>query len=120
MLNIVCPLLCLGGWSRTEPPHLCPLLLAQDKEVSPTFGFNAISTTTTQLHLPGPSWRASLAIYDLGGGRSIRRVWRSYLAEVSCCCANTTRPKTWPTLSCYSTPEHLLVLHVRAGTDRIM
>ena len=56
------------------------MALMQDKETSPTFGFNSTATSSRALGIGGKN--VSLTVYDLGGGKNIRRVWRSYLAEV--------------------------------------
>lgn len=44
-----------------------------DKETSPTFGFN--SATVVQ-------GKYKIELFDLGGGKNIRSVWKKYLAEV--------------------------------------
>ncbi len=43
-------------------------------------GFNSAQTTSGALGLSGR--RFTMQVFDLGGGRNIRRVWKSYLAEV--------------------------------------
>ncbi len=48
--------------------------------MTPTMGFDSTETTTGALGLNGG--RFTLRVFDLGGGRNIRRVWKSYLAEV--------------------------------------
>ncbi len=44
-----------------------------DKDTTPTFGFNSTSVQ---------EGKYKIEVFDLGGGKSIRSVWKKYLAEV--------------------------------------
>jgi ADP-ribosylation factor-like protein 13B len=54
----------------------------QDVEATPTFGFNVVHTSSAAIGCQTAGRRCSLQLFDLGGGKNIRRVWRSYLSEV--------------------------------------
>jgi ADP-ribosylation factor-like protein 13B len=48
-----------------------------DKEVTPTFGFSS-STLDTDGRLS----KYKVNVFDLGGGKNIRRIWKTYFSEV--------------------------------------
>lgn len=63
----------LGVDNAGKTTLLNSLLGEVDKDTTPTFGFN--SSTLTE-------GKYKIQVFDLGGGKSIRSVWKKYLAEV--------------------------------------